>query len=229
MQTWLARLRALRFFPWALVDGPGFFDHLAARTWYHEAASLVFDALQLRPEDHLVDLGSGPGRHALRAAALTGEVTGLERSAAMLARAERNRLTAGVKNLRFLRGDALHLPFPDQSIDAITGFMLLPVLEAPGDLVGEVLRVLRPGRKACFLVPSAALTPASALAFGEARGFGARDRDTLVGWSLTGRRFSGPSLATLVAPHPQVKLEVLPLLDGLALGALLSLPAGGPV
>jgi SAM-dependent methyltransferase len=127
-----------------------------------------------------------------------------------------------------MRGDALRLPFPDQSVDAITGFMLLPVLDAPADLIGEVIRVLRPGGRACLMVPAEALNPVAALRLAEAQGFSSRDQDTLVAWSLAGRRFSEASLAALAGPHPQANLEILPLLDGLALGALLSISAAGP-
>lgn len=58
------------------------------------------EALGLAPHETLLDVGAGPGRLAIPAAARAGSVTALDISAPMLAELQRNAAQAGVHNIQ---------------------------------------------------------------------------------------------------------------------------------
>jgi demethylmenaquinone methyltransferase/2-methoxy-6-polyprenyl-1,4-benzoquinol methylase len=97
-----------------------------------------------------VDLACGTGDVAFLLAGRYpgGIVTGLDLSAPMLAIArERNRFT----NVRFEPGDLCDLPFPDGSVDIVTGSYALRNAPDLRIALAEVHRVLSPGGVAAFL------------------------------------------------------------------------------
>ena len=113
--------------------------------WRRRAAR----ATGLGPGGRALDVACGSGKLALelrRLAGPGGEVVGLDFSAAMLAVAHRR--AAGP---RYVRGDALQLPFPDASFDAATIAFGLRNLADPQRGLEEMLRVLRPGGHAVVL------------------------------------------------------------------------------
>ena len=90
-----------------------------------------------RPIDRLLDVGGGSGRAA---AALTGpEITVVDASIPMLARARRNRGLSGVA------GDAGRLPFRDNAVDAVLIVDAFHHLPDQGSALLEAARVLAPG------------------------------------------------------------------------------------
>ena len=90
-----------------------------------------------RPIERLLDVGGGSGRAA---AALTGpEITVVDASVGMLARARRVRGLSGVA------GDAGRLPFRDASVDAVTIVDALHHLPDREAALAEAARVLGPG------------------------------------------------------------------------------------
>jgi len=107
-------------------------------------------ALPDLPSPVCVDLACGTGDVAFLLAGRYpgGVVTGLDLSTPMLAIArERNRFG----NVRFERGDLCDLPFPDGSIDVVTGSYALRNAPDLRKAVAEVHRVLSPGGVAAFL------------------------------------------------------------------------------
>jgi demethylmenaquinone methyltransferase / 2-methoxy-6-polyprenyl-1,4-benzoquinol methylase len=113
--------------------------------------------------------GAGPGKRALDVACGTGElalalaragcaeVLGLDFSAGMLAiAAAKNEGLAPALRPRYVLGDALALPFPDESFECLTtGFAMRNVTSIPAAFA-EMRRVLRPGGSVVCLE----LTPA---------------------------------------------------------------------
>ena len=94
----------------------------------------------------VLDCPTGFGRHALALAEAGYRVTGLDRSEALLAEAERRR--AAAEWPQFVRGDYRELPFADASFDAAFAlFSSLGYLERDEDVgvLRELRRVLRPG------------------------------------------------------------------------------------
>jgi demethylmenaquinone methyltransferase/2-methoxy-6-polyprenyl-1,4-benzoquinol methylase len=94
----------------------------------------------VRPGDRVLDAACGTGDLALADARAGGRVTGLDFSAAMLARARRK-----APQLEWVQGDALALPFADGSFDAATvGFGVRNLDDLERGL-RELRRVLVPG------------------------------------------------------------------------------------
>lgn len=106
------------------------------------AASLA----AVEPGAEILDCPTGFGRHAIVLARAGYRVTGLDRSATLLAEAESRRGDAEWPQL--VRGDYRELPFADASFDAVFNlFSSLGYLERHEDVgvLREFLRVLRPG------------------------------------------------------------------------------------
>lgn len=119
----------------------------------------VADLAAVRPGHRGLDLCCGTGDIAFALAARGAEVVGLDFSEPMLAVAER-RLTevqsvlrpAGEKlSVEFLRGDAMNLPFPNATFDAVTvGYGLRNLANWEAGL-GEMARVAKPGGRLIVL------------------------------------------------------------------------------
>ena len=111
------------------------------RRWRTLAARAV-----AQPGDRVLDACCGTGDLALAAAAEGASVTGLDFSERMLERARRK---SG--EIEWVRGDALRLPFADDSFDAVTvGFGVRNVEDLDRGL-RELRRVLRPGGRLAIL------------------------------------------------------------------------------
>ncbi len=123
-----------------------------------QAIDPLLDAAEVRSGARVLDVASGPGYVAAAAAARGARVTGVDFSLAMvrLARAQ----NPGVK---FRKGNAESLPFPDGSFDAVVMNFGMLHLARPEHAVGEALRVLRPGGRYAFTVWA---KPEEALGFG---------------------------------------------------------------
>jgi demethylmenaquinone methyltransferase/2-methoxy-6-polyprenyl-1,4-benzoquinol methylase len=105
------------------------------RRWRRLTAEAV-----VAPGDEVLDACCGTGDLALAAERAGGRVTGLDFSERMLERARRKS-----ESVRWVRGDALALPFADGSFDAATvGFGIRNVDDLEAGL-RELARVLRPG------------------------------------------------------------------------------------
>jgi demethylmenaquinone methyltransferase / 2-methoxy-6-polyprenyl-1,4-benzoquinol methylase len=109
--------------------------------WRRAAARAV-----VRPGDRVLDLCCGTGDLALAGQEEGGDVTAVDFSAPMLARAR-----SKSSEIVWLEADALHLPFADASFDAVTiGFGLRNVASAEQGLA-EMRRVLTPGGRLAVL------------------------------------------------------------------------------
>jgi SAM-dependent methyltransferase len=103
---------------------------------------------QLEPGQTVLDLGSGGGIDVLLSAKRVGPsgfVYGLDMTDEMLALAEKNRVTAGVENVRFLKGEIENIPLPADSIDVIISNCVINLSADKPAVFREALRVLRPG------------------------------------------------------------------------------------
>lgn len=143
----------------------GLFDSIAP---YYDAMNVIMTAgawrawqrafrrhAGVRPGESVLDVGCGTADLCLILAELvgpSGRVTGVDISEEMISvgrrKVERARLADRVE-LR--HGNALDLPFPDGSFDAVTsGFVLRNVADLPRAL-SEMARILRPGGRAVIL------------------------------------------------------------------------------
>lgn len=130
---------------WAGKDVAAY-DALAGSVTARVADPLL-DAVDAGPGTRLLDVATGPGYVAARAAERGTEPVGLDLSEAMLAHAR-----ARLPDVELLHGDATALPFPAESFDAVVGAFVLLHLGRPQLAVDEAARVLVPGGRAAFSV-----------------------------------------------------------------------------
>jgi SAM-dependent methyltransferase len=98
-----------------------------------------------RGDERVLDVGSGAGHTALAFAPHVREVMALDLTQAMLDEAGALAARRGIANLRFERGDAMALPYPDASFDLVTCRQCAHHFERPEQALRETARVLRPG------------------------------------------------------------------------------------
>jgi arsenite methyltransferase len=102
----------------------------------------------LRPGERVLDLGSGAGFDAFLAARQVGpggHVLGVDMTAAMVAKARGNAVTAGVANVEFRLGEIEHLPVGDASVDVIMSNCVINLSPDKAAVFAEAFRVLAPG------------------------------------------------------------------------------------
>jgi demethylmenaquinone methyltransferase / 2-methoxy-6-polyprenyl-1,4-benzoquinol methylase len=98
----------------------------------------------------VLDLCCGTGDVALEFVRRGAVVIGLDFSAPMLAVARRRALATECA-AHWIRGDALHLPFPDAQFDVVAVSYGLRNLASVGQGLREMLRVARPGGRLLIL------------------------------------------------------------------------------
>ena len=120
-----------------------------------------FDRLGLDSGDRLLDMGCGGGRHAFAALRRGATVVAFDYSEGELkdvrgvigAMGVAGEIPAGTE-WGTVNGDALHLPFVDDSFDVIVASEVLEHLWATEWAMSELVRVLRPGGRIAVTVPS---------------------------------------------------------------------------
>ncbi|GAA2354441.1 27-O-demethylrifamycin SV methyltransferase [Saccharopolyspora halophila] len=132
----------LHFGYWETPDEDAPLDVAALRL-----TDMVIDRMRVDETQHVLDIGCGIGGPALRAARRTGaRVTGITVSEAQAEQATALSESSELGGrLDFRLADALDLPFPDASFDAV--FALESMMHMPDRVavLGEIGRVLRPG------------------------------------------------------------------------------------
>jgi ubiquinone/menaquinone biosynthesis C-methylase UbiE len=133
---------------------PAAFDRFEASGWDRKASayrdfwapitaragSALLDAVELRPGDRVIDIGSGTGNLARQAADRGARPIGVDVAPSMTALASTLH-----PDLSFADGSADRLPFEDGQFDvALLGFVLLHV-GRPRDVLREARRVLAAG------------------------------------------------------------------------------------
>jgi demethylmenaquinone methyltransferase/2-methoxy-6-polyprenyl-1,4-benzoquinol methylase len=97
-------------------------------------------ALGLRPGERVLDVGAGTGVSTTELAVSGAYAVGLDLSVGMLMTGRRRR-----PEVPLLAGDALRLPFPDATFDAVTISLALRNVVDTGAALREMARVTRPG------------------------------------------------------------------------------------
>jgi demethylmenaquinone methyltransferase/2-methoxy-6-polyprenyl-1,4-benzoquinol methylase len=134
------------------------------KRWRSLAVRELEDVLD-RPGARALDLCCGTGDLSLALARVTrAPVTGLDFCRPMLTVAHAK--TSETPRLALVQGDAMGVPFPDASFDAITIAFGLRNLASVEVGLGEILRLLRPGGRAAILEFSRPIVPVLREAFG---------------------------------------------------------------
>ncbi|MDK8172642.1 demethylmenaquinone methyltransferase [Curtobacterium citreum] len=97
-------------------------------------------AVDPQPGERVLDIAAGTGTSAAALAKKGAEVTALDLSAGMIAVGRERH-----PEITFVEGDAEHLPFDDDSFDAVTISFGLRNVNDPMQAITEMLRVLKPG------------------------------------------------------------------------------------
>src|SRR5215510_1258542 len=98
-----------------------------------------------RPNRVVLDLACGPGNVTRRLAHLMPDSTviGFDLSQEMLERAVRLTRKANLRNVYYMRGSALSLPFKPETFDAVSCCGALQLFRDQDQAVGEIARVLK--------------------------------------------------------------------------------------
>jgi ubiquinone/menaquinone biosynthesis C-methylase UbiE len=109
----------------------------------------VLEVADVRDGEAVLEVATGTGAMLVELARRnpSGRTVGAELAEGMLAEARKRLARAGLDRVELVQGDALALPFPDESFDlVVNGYMLdlLPRDEIPRALA-DFGRVLRPG------------------------------------------------------------------------------------
>ena len=103
---------------------------------------------RLAAGERVLDLGSGAGTDSLIAAQMvgpTGQVTGIDMTPQMLAKARAAADEMGAGNVVFLEGEAENLPFPDAQFDVVISNGVIDLIPDKDAVYAELHRVLVPG------------------------------------------------------------------------------------
>jgi ubiquinone/menaquinone biosynthesis C-methylase UbiE len=123
-------------------------DLMAQRPAVQTLKAWALEQLAPAAGETAVDVGSGTGEDTVALAKLTGHAIGVEPSPGLRAEAERRAADAAVK---FVHGDALALPFGDQTVDVLRCERVLQHVADPAAAVADMARVLRPGGRVVLI------------------------------------------------------------------------------
>lgn len=111
-------------------------------------ADFICGLAHLKPGDHVLDVGTGPGvaaRKAAQCVAPNGSVVGIDLSEGMIDTAERSVENWQNKPPSFRVMDAESLDFPDTSFDAVISLSAVRHFPDIVRAISEMWRVLKPG------------------------------------------------------------------------------------
>lgn len=110
-------------------------------------AESLLDAAGVHSDERVLDVATGPGYVAERAAARGARVLGIDIAEGMLELARQR-----VAGIELLRADAEELPFDSASFDAVVGGFVINHLPDPQRALAEAARVLVSGGQVAFSV-----------------------------------------------------------------------------
>jgi len=140
------------------VDYTIFSDDYSGQEGYNPDADLGLGCgiptnyAAIKKGDHVLDLGSGAGNDCFVARAIvgvTGKVTGLDFTEAMLEKANENKQKLGYTNVEFVKGDIEEMPLPDNSFDVVVSNCVLNLVPDKHKAFAEIMRVLKPNGHFC--------------------------------------------------------------------------------
>jgi ubiquinone/menaquinone biosynthesis C-methylase UbiE len=127
-------------------------DEAPLKDAVHRISRKVTETLGLRPGEHVLDAGCGPGETAVFLAKQYGvRVTGITVSNFEIERATQRAEAGGVPGqATFEYGDYMALNYPDATFDAVLALESLQNAPDLPQVLGELYRVLKPGGRIAF-------------------------------------------------------------------------------
>ncbi len=136
---------------WSSLETEAGFDHwLACVLDYHRLIKLMHP----HPGLNLLDIGCGDGEVLMLARHLGLEATGIETKPEAAAISQKNAPEA-----RIVLGSPQAIPFDPQYFDLVTCFGAMDFFLDPRQSLREIYRVLKPGGKACIVLPNGNFRP----------------------------------------------------------------------
>jgi ubiquinone/menaquinone biosynthesis C-methylase UbiE len=129
------------------VWSAGTYERLAAR--FGPVHDQLVDALRIEPGERVLDLATGTGEVAVRAAARGAHVTGVDIAEPMLVKARKRAEDAGV-DVTFDLGDVEYLPYDDETFDVVVSNFGVVFAPDHANVAAELARVARPGARLGF-------------------------------------------------------------------------------
>ncbi|HLL89820.1 MAG TPA: methyltransferase domain-containing protein [Tepidisphaeraceae bacterium] len=102
--------------------------------------------MNVQDTDRVLDLGIGTGV-SLNYYPNQGRIFGIDLSSGMLREARKKIRERGLDHAAVLQGDAMHLPFGDDTFDHVFISHVISVVSDPFNLVREAQRVAKPGAR----------------------------------------------------------------------------------
>lgn len=130
---------------------------MARETWAQNVQAI--EALDVTENDHILDVGSGPGRSiaALASLATQGHVVGVDPSELMAEIAvRRNRRLVKARRAEVIVASAASLPFTDNSFDKALCVHVIYFWNDLDTAFREIARVLKPGARFALLFRTSA-------------------------------------------------------------------------
>lgn len=135
----VAELKHVHRATWAAGDYAAVAEHIELVPPTH-----LLSSIGIAPEHRVLDVATGTGNVALRAAATGADVTGLDLVPELLAVAETRAYEAGVA-IELVEGDAEALPFADGSFDRVLSVFGVQFAPRHRRAAAELVRVCRTG------------------------------------------------------------------------------------
>jgi SAM-dependent methyltransferase len=129
------------------VWGRGTYERLAARL--APVQDQLVDLLEITDGERVLDLATGTGEVALRAARAGGTVTGIDIAEPMLAKARERATESGVE-ITFDLGDVEYLPYEDACFDVVVSNFGLVMAPDHANVASELARISCPGARLGF-------------------------------------------------------------------------------
>lgn len=124
-------------------------------------AALV-EAAAPEPADEALDVACGPGTVAAAFAARVRRAVGVDVTQSMLDEAASLASERGLVNVEWIKGDAMELPFPDESFDIVSCRFAFHHMQNPQRVLAEMKRVCRHGGRVVVCDAVASDDPAKA-------------------------------------------------------------------
>jgi ubiquinone/menaquinone biosynthesis C-methylase UbiE len=112
---------------------------------HFDAMQILIKLSEVCRKDEMLDVACGPGLVACEFARHAGQVTGIDITPAMIEQAEKRQREQNLQNIRWAVGDAVPLPYADNSFSLVITRYSFHHLLSPEKALSEMIRVCRPG------------------------------------------------------------------------------------